>query len=100
MIRLAAPAPHRAGHLFIDAATVMAGVAVGLLVQVNAWLAVAVGLAACACLYLAAVRVRRDRRPGDTRSPAGYDGSGRLPSGATPATRPGGTRSARQEDRG
>jgi hypothetical protein len=51
----------RAGLLLIDAAVVAAGTAVGLLLQVDVWLAVPVGLAAYVGLYLAAAAVLHGR---------------------------------------
>jgi uncharacterized protein (DUF983 family) len=48
---------HQARLLLIDAATVAVGTAVGLLLRVNPWLAVPVGLIACLALHLAALRV-------------------------------------------
>jgi hypothetical protein len=58
---------HKTGLLLIDAAVVAAGTAVALLLQVNPWLAVLVGLAAYLGLYLAAAAALRGPRRRDTR---------------------------------
>jgi hypothetical protein len=55
------------GLLVIDATIVAVGTTVGLLLPVNPWLAVPVGLAAYLCLYLAAVRVLPCMRYRETR---------------------------------
>jgi hypothetical protein len=48
---------YQAGLLLIDAAVVAAGTAVALLLNVSAWLAVPVGLAAYVGLYAAALAI-------------------------------------------